>query len=82
MFKKKTGSVFTQFLPDGNGEFANGMGYLCQMRHVNYGPRSWRYSMVVDNLNYLLANIAPTTKNRNVKTSFHMKLLLVDLQHN
>lgn len=50
MFKKKTGSVFTQFLPDGNGEFANGMGYLCQMRHVNYGPRSWRYSMVVDNL--------------------------------
>ena len=35
-------------LPDGNGDFASLLGTLCQKRNVNFGPRSWRYAMVVD----------------------------------
>ncbi|MFA5529322.1 MAG: glutathione peroxidase [Thiohalomonadaceae bacterium] len=36
-----------RMLPDGNGEFAAGMGMLVDMRHLGYGWRSWRYSMLV-----------------------------------
>tara|TARA_B100001113_G_C21099960_1_gene618287 strand:+ start:1244 stop:1759 length:516 start_codon:yes stop_codon:yes gene_type:complete len=35
-------------LPDGNGDFATLIGTLCQKRNVNFGPRSWRYAMVVE----------------------------------
>ena len=35
-------------LPDGNGDFASLLGTLCQKRNVNFGPRSWRYAMVVE----------------------------------
>ncbi|RYG63162.1 peroxiredoxin, partial [bacterium] len=36
------------FLPDGNGEFSKGMGMLVDKAAVGFGPRSWRYSMLVD----------------------------------
>ncbi|MGE0080970.1 MAG: glutathione peroxidase [Thiohalomonadaceae bacterium] len=36
-----------RMLPDGNGDFAAGMGMLVDMRHLGYGWRSWRYSMLV-----------------------------------
>lgn len=49
-FRKSIMSSLIKYLPDGNGEFAKAMGVLTDMTHWNYGHRSWRYSMVVDNL--------------------------------
>jgi glutaredoxin-like protein len=34
-------------LPDGNGEFTRQMGLLVDKTHLNFGQRSWRYSMLV-----------------------------------
>ncbi|MEO0478882.1 MAG: glutathione peroxidase [Planctomycetota bacterium] len=36
------------FLPDGNGEFAEGMGMLVDKGAIGFGKRSWRYSMLVE----------------------------------
>jgi len=36
------------FIPDGNGEFTEGMGMLVDKRDLGFGKRSWRYSMVVE----------------------------------
>jgi len=36
-----------KMLPDGNGEFTQGMGMLVKKDNVGFGSRSWRYSMVV-----------------------------------
>jgi len=35
------------FLPDGNGDFARGMGMLVDKDELGFGARSWRYSMLV-----------------------------------
>jgi glutaredoxin-like protein len=35
------------FIPDGNGEFTNGMGMLVDKNDLGFGKRSWRYSMLV-----------------------------------
>lgn len=35
------------FLPDGNGDFTKGMGMLVDKSDLGFGPRSWRYSMLV-----------------------------------
>jgi glutaredoxin-like protein len=34
-------------IPDGNGEFTEGMGMLVDKTDLGFGKRSWRYSMVV-----------------------------------
>lgn len=34
-------------LPDGNGEFTDGMGMLVDKQDLGFGKRSWRYSMLV-----------------------------------
>ncbi|OXY83493.1 glutathione peroxidase [Oceanimonas doudoroffii] len=34
-------------IPDGNGEFTEGMGMLVDKRELGFGKRSWRYSMLV-----------------------------------
>lgn len=36
-------------IPDGNGEFTEGMGRLVGKENLGFGKRSWRYSMLVDN---------------------------------
>ncbi len=36
------------FLPDGNGEFSEGMGMLVEKAELGFGKRSWRYSMLVN----------------------------------
>ena len=36
-------------LPDGNGEFTDGMGMLVSKDDLGFGKRSWRYSMLVRN---------------------------------
>ncbi len=35
------------FLPDGNGDFSEGMGLLVSKNDLGFGKRSWRYSMLV-----------------------------------
>lgn len=35
------------FLPDGTGEFTQGMGMLVNKDNLGFGMRSWRYSMLV-----------------------------------
>lgn len=35
------------FIPDGNGEFSEGMGMLVDKSAIGFGKRSWRYSMIV-----------------------------------
>jgi glutaredoxin-like protein len=35
------------FIPDGNGEFTDGMGLLVDKEDLGFGKRSWRYSMLV-----------------------------------
>jgi glutathione-dependent peroxiredoxin len=34
-------------IPDGNGEFTDGMGMLVDKSELGFGKRSWRYSMLV-----------------------------------
>jgi glutaredoxin-like protein len=34
-------------VPDGNGEFSDGMGMLVDKSDLGFGKRSWRYSMLV-----------------------------------
>jgi glutaredoxin-like protein len=34
-------------IPDGNGEFAEGMGMLVDKSDIGFGKRTWRYSMLV-----------------------------------
>ena len=34
-------------IPDGNGEFSEGMGMLVDKADIGFGKRSWRYSMLV-----------------------------------
>lgn len=36
-------------IPDGNGEFTDGMGMLVDKSEIGFGKRSWRYSMLVKN---------------------------------
>jgi glutaredoxin-like protein len=36
------------FIPDGNGEFSEGMGMLVDKSDIGFGKRSWRYSMLVN----------------------------------
>ncbi|RWR03248.1 glutathione peroxidase [[Pantoea] beijingensis] len=37
------------FIPDGNGDFTRGMEMLVEKADLGFGPRSWRYSMLVRN---------------------------------
>jgi len=36
------------FIPDGNGDFSEGMGMLVGKDDLGFGKRSWRYSMLVN----------------------------------
>lgn len=36
-------------IPDGNGEFTDGMGMLVDKQDIGFGKRSWRYAMLVKN---------------------------------
>ena len=42
---QKAGNI--TFLPDGNGDFSEGMGMLVDKQDLGFGKRSWRYSMLV-----------------------------------
>ena len=36
-------------IPDGNADFTRMMGFLVEKRNLGFGPRSWRYSMIINN---------------------------------
>ena len=46
-WKEAQGVHKVQFVPDGNGDFSRGMGLLVDKAELGFGPRSWRYAMVV-----------------------------------
>lgn len=37
-----------KMIPDGNGEFTEGMDMLVNKEHLGFGNRSWRYSAVIN----------------------------------
>ncbi|MCP4501946.1 MAG: glutathione peroxidase [Deltaproteobacteria bacterium] len=47
-WKKNLGIQNITFLADGNTDFTAGMGALFNKLPQGFGPRSWRYSMIVD----------------------------------
>jgi glutaredoxin-like protein len=44
---KDQGAHNIRMIPDGNGEFTDGMGLLVDKADLGFGKRSWRYSMLV-----------------------------------
>jgi glutaredoxin-like protein len=46
-WKQDQGAENITFIPDGNGEFTDGMGLLVDKDDLGFGKRSWRYSMLV-----------------------------------
>ncbi len=48
-WQKDEGAENLTLIPDGNGEFAAGMGLLVDKSGIGLGQRSWRYSMLVKN---------------------------------
>ena len=46
-WKKDQHADHITFIPDGNGEFTDGMGLLVGKEDLGFGKRSWRYSMLV-----------------------------------
>lgn len=47
---KQLGIHNVKMLPDGNGEFAEGLGYLVKKNNLGFGKRSWRYALLVEDL--------------------------------
>ena len=45
---KHLGIKNVKVLPDGNGDFTDGMGMIVDKMNLGFGPRSWRYAMVVN----------------------------------
>jgi len=48
-WKKEQHADNVTFIPDGNGDFSEGMGMLVDKEELGFGKRSWRYSMLVKN---------------------------------
>lgn len=46
-WKAEQKAVNITFIPDGNGDFSDGMGMLVDKAALGFGKRSWRYSMLV-----------------------------------
>lgn len=45
---KDQGIENVKLIPDGNGEFTQGMGMLVQKRNLGFALRSWRYAAVIN----------------------------------
>ena len=46
-WQKEQNAHNVTFMPDGNGDFTDGMGMLVDKADLGFGVRSWRYSMLV-----------------------------------
>lgn len=40
--------INVKVIPDGNGEFTEGLGMLVQKHNLGFGARSWRYAAIID----------------------------------
>lgn len=47
---KHQGVQNVKMLPDGNGNFADSLGMLVDKQNLGFGKRSWRYSMLVNDM--------------------------------
>jgi len=47
-WQRDQGADHVTFLPDGNGELTDALGMLVDKSDLRFGPRSWRYAMIVD----------------------------------
>lgn len=47
-WQEAEGAPDITFVPDGNGEFTEQMGFLVGKEDLGFGKRSWRYAMVVN----------------------------------
>ncbi|MGQ4645949.1 redoxin family protein [Lyngbya aestuarii] len=45
---KEQNAKHVKLIPDGNGDFTEGMGMLVDKENLGFGKRSWRYSMLVE----------------------------------
>jgi peroxiredoxin len=54
---EKLGIKNIKMLPDGNGDFALSLGMSVSKRNLGFGERSWRYSMVVNDM--VVTNFLP-----------------------
>ena len=45
---KDQGIEKVKLIPDGNGYFTNGMGFLVSKSNLGFGERGWRYAAVID----------------------------------
>lgn len=61
-WKEDEKSENISFIPDGNGEFTEGMGMLVGKEDLGFGKRSWRYSMLVKN--GVVENVYRTKRTR------------------
>jgi glutaredoxin-like protein len=46
-WQQQQGAARIRFIPDGSGHFTRGMDMLVDRDDLGFGPRSWRYSMLV-----------------------------------
>jgi len=47
-WKRELGTQNVKYLPDGNGDFTRALGLAVDKKHLGFGERSWRYSMLVE----------------------------------
>ena len=59
-------------IPDGNGQFTQEMGMLCQKRDKCFGERSWRYAMVVNDGNIEQMFVEPGKKDDSPEDPYGM----------
>ncbi len=47
-WQRTQGAENITMIPDGNGEFTEKLGFLVDKKNIGFGPRTWRYSMLVN----------------------------------
>ena len=60
---KDQGIEKVKMIPDGNGEFTEGMDMLVNKEHLGFGKRSWRYSAFIDNGEVIKMFVEPGKNN-------------------
>jgi len=60
-----------KMIPDGNGQFTQEMGMLCQKRDKCFGQRSWRYAMVVNDGNIEAMFVEPGKTDDTAEDPYH-----------
>ncbi len=69
---KHLGIKQIKMLPDGNGDFSRLMGMLVKKENLGFGERSWRYSMLVDDLKIIQVFEEPGKADNHPEDPFVM----------